>query len=391
MIYQKGVINMVYKRQEQIFLNPLKRLKATNLFCCAGINEFYLDDIGVDVVLANEISNTRAQLRNDIYKKKFKNFPDRKSCKTVIGDITNEKTEQKLIELANKERIDILLASPKCQSFCGLNLYKQTDDKERFLFRNVLYHLKCCSHYKYVAIENAAEFKDAELAGCKEKVGQLVTRELQKLGFNDVKIAIQNAADFGTPMNRRRTIIIGSKCGSVDLPKPTIQKHITLKQAIYDLPSIEAGEVSGIKYHNGLYLPKEQAEMFKFVPSGTRVEKPFNQNGQPSKAVFEGAFHRSNWDEPMHSVLTGSSVIGGLFTVHPGRKVLNKSGQEEYTDRRVFSILEILRCFGLPDDMPFPAWAQEREHLLRVVLGEAWAPLHCQAVVAQFVYNEMRK
>lgn len=46
----------------QIKFDAPRRMKATVLFSCAGICEYYLQDIGVDVVLANELEADRAKL-----------------------------------------------------------------------------------------------------------------------------------------------------------------------------------------------------------------------------------------------------------------------------------------------------------------------------------------
>ena len=57
------------------------------MFCCGGMNEFYLSDIGVDVVAAVEISKFRAMFHSKLYPK----------CQVVVGDITRQKVEDKLV------------------------------------------------------------------------------------------------------------------------------------------------------------------------------------------------------------------------------------------------------------------------------------------------------
>ena len=48
---------------QQIQIDTPRRMKATNLFACAGINQYYLSNIGVDVVLANELEPDSSRKR----------------------------------------------------------------------------------------------------------------------------------------------------------------------------------------------------------------------------------------------------------------------------------------------------------------------------------------
>lgn len=92
-------------RKSHVQINKLtidtpRRMKATVLFSCAGICEYYLPDIGVDVVLANELKPNRAKLHHALYP----------NCTMVIGDITKNSTQDKLAEIANREKPEILMA-----------------------------------------------------------------------------------------------------------------------------------------------------------------------------------------------------------------------------------------------------------------------------------------
>ncbi|MEE1030300.1 MAG: hypothetical protein UIC65_04735, partial [Alphaproteobacteria bacterium] len=68
--------------------------------------------------------------------------------------------------------------------------------------------------------------------------------------------------------------------------------------------------------------------------------------------------------------------------------VLDRAGNEQFTDSRTFTIHEIFRAIGLPDDINIPYWARQKTKLLRTVLGECWVSAHCAAVVAEFVKAE---
>ena len=56
-----------------------KRIKALSLFSNVGIAETYLNEIGIDVVIANEINETRAKFYSHLY-------PE---VNMIVGDITD--------------------------------------------------------------------------------------------------------------------------------------------------------------------------------------------------------------------------------------------------------------------------------------------------------------
>ena len=80
---------------------------------------------------------------------------------------------------------------------------------------------------------------------------ETLVRELGELGY-DTKSQILNAADYGAPQIRYRTVVLGWKRGlpPLDFPPPTngnkrgLRPYLTLMEAISDLPPIGAGESS---------------------------------------------------------------------------------------------------------------------------------------------------
>ena len=62
-------------------------LNAVSLFSSIGIAEYYLKDIGINVVLANEIDSKRAKAHLDIYP----------STEIISGDITDKDIRKDII------------------------------------------------------------------------------------------------------------------------------------------------------------------------------------------------------------------------------------------------------------------------------------------------------
>ena len=102
----------------------MDKLKATSLFSNVGIAEAYLKDIGVDVVLANEIDVDRARFYSDIY-------PD---THMLCGDITNDDLRNDIVRISKKNRVDLIMATPPCQGMSEAGLRKEFDERNQLIF-----------------------------------------------------------------------------------------------------------------------------------------------------------------------------------------------------------------------------------------------------------------
>lgn len=123
-----------------------KRLKGISLFASAGIGETYFKDIGIDIVVANELLEKRANLYRAI----------NPETKVVCGDITDENIFRQIIDSC-PEKVDFLLASPPCQgmSVAGKNRCQKTmeSDKRNYLITYVVKAIKLTTP-DYILIEN---------------------------------------------------------------------------------------------------------------------------------------------------------------------------------------------------------------------------------------------
>lgn len=68
-----------------------------------------------------------------------------------------------------------------------------------------------------------------------------IIQTIEKLGYY-VNVDVLNAADFGVPQSRERAIFICSKQMPISLPKPTVSKRTTVRDAIEDLAYLNSGE-----------------------------------------------------------------------------------------------------------------------------------------------------
>lgn len=268
---------------------------------------------------------------------------------------------------------------------------------ELFLFEDVFRHLDRCPYYKYVEFENAEEFKERKLDKLGDTpVGQHIINEFEKRGFKFHDIGIQNAKNFNTAMNRDRTIIVASRVKPMYLPKHLNDNPLTLENVIDDLPTLESGQRGPHWADVTEYVSPAQAAQIRVTPTGERVDKPLTLSGKVSDAIHKGAFRRARWDKVMHSALTNNGELSAYHMIHPGRlivdsdgqPILDKDGNEQYTDCRTFTPHELFRALRLPDDINIPILARQDMSLIRECIGECWAPLHAQAVIYEFVKAE---
>ena len=123
-----------------------KRLKGVSLFASAGIGETYFKNIGIDIVVANELIERRANLYKAI----------NPETDVICGDITDKNIFNKIIDSC-PEKVDFLLASPPCQgmSVAGKNRCQKAmeSDKRNYLITYVVKVIKL-TNPDYVLIEN---------------------------------------------------------------------------------------------------------------------------------------------------------------------------------------------------------------------------------------------
>ena len=336
-------------------------LNAMSLFSGGGIGETYLNEIGIHTIIANEFVKERA----NIYKYRF---PE---TNMIVGDIKEKK--QELISLGKKENPKLLIATPPCQGMSILGKKDYDGDQRNYLIFDV-FDIIDALDFDYIFIENVPQF--LKMYYPNNKSGKILLTDLLQEKYCEkynIVYGVYNAADYGVPQRRKRAIIRIFKKGlSWNEPQKN-EKHITLREAIGHLPSIEAGEKSGIKWHNGPSISADKAEMLRHTPSGcsafqNEIYFPKKKDGTRITG-FNNTYTRLDWDSVCSTRTMTSGSISGSNNGHPGRCLVN--GDEEtrrYSDARTLSLLELFIVSSLPEDMDFPEKTSER--LIRDIVGE---------------------
>ena len=106
-------------------------MNGVSLFSSAGIGELFLDQVGINIILSNELIERRCQLHEIIYPKK----------KILCGDIKNPKIFEEINSTIKKNNVKFMIATPPCQGFSlvGKNktINQMQSDSRNYLFLDI--------------------------------------------------------------------------------------------------------------------------------------------------------------------------------------------------------------------------------------------------------------
>lgn len=216
----------------------------------------------------------------------------------------------------------IVFGGPPCQGFSTSNQRTRTrSNSNNWMFQEIFRFTECLRP-NWVVLEN--------VRGLKNTAGGFFMEEIVS-GFKhlnySVKIWDLAASDYGVPQRRHRLFFVCRKAGEApDAPKKSNKKHITVHEAIADLPELRPGashtnlpyrdvNVSsyarsmrgGAKFCDGHLVTKNNdlvLKRYKYVlPGGNWRSIPEKlmrnyaiSNGRDNKHT--GLYHRLAPDEP---------------------------------------------------------------------------------------------
>ena len=359
------------------------RLNGLSLFSNVGIAEAYLKDVGIDVVLANEIDEKRAKFYQEVYS----------DAHMICGDITDQIIRDEIIKEAIQKNVEFIIATPPCQGMSEAGLRLEFDPRNKLIFYAVDVIKKVKP--KFVLLENVPKqlTTKIEYNGEVILIPEYIKRELgADYSFN--KETLVMAKDYGVPQLRERNIFLLVKKGLGYIWEfPQKQQEITLEDAIGELPSLdpllregidetikrfpdyEKKKEVGLQVSKWHYPPKhswKQVEWMMHTPTGKSAiyndrYYPQKEDGTPVKAHHNN-YRRLKWDMPCRTVTQNNGVISSLACVHPGRKYISDNGEMLYSDPRVLTIYELMIVMSLPLDWNIPDWAEDT--FIRRVFGE---------------------
>ena len=346
-------------------------MKAISLFSSAGIGELLLPKDKINFVLSNELLVKRANCYHFWYP----------NTKMLNGDITNPEIKDEIIATANKTKAKLLIATPPCQGLSTLGKNKVQDDyindRRNFLILEVIDIIDACD-FDYILIENVPKFIEMYFPF---DDGYYQLEQILKIKYSEkyeIEVRVLNAKDYGIAQSRPRAITKLYKKG-LKWGWPKEQPEITLQQAIGHLPSLEAGEDSGIKWHKAKPELDRLVLAMKHTPQGKSaisnpVYYPKKADGTRIKG-FHNTFKRMVWDQPCPARTTYSGSLSSHNNVHPGHLLPDGT----YSDARVLTLLETFIVSSIPEDINFPSDATD--NFIRTIIGEAIPPRLLQVII----------
>lgn len=334
-------------------------MNGVSLFANVGIAETYIKNHNIEIVVANELLENRANFYKEIYK----------DSKMFQGDITNKEIFKQVLNEAKKQNSKFLIATPPCQGMSVAGKMKEDDPRNSL----IIYVIKFIKELKpqNIIIENVQGVLKTEILvnNKRIKIVDYIDKELKPLGYF-INPTVVDTADYGTPQTRKRAIFLISKIAKWELPSK--EKKITVKEAIEHLPTLESEEKSNILYHYAKKHNSRHINFLKYTPTGktalnNKIHYPKKDDGTKIKG-YSTTYKRIEWTKPAPTITMANGSISSQNNVHPGR--LKEDGT--YSDARVLTLKEIFILTGLPEDWHPPKWASE--NLIRQVIGEGIPP-----------------
>lgn len=281
------------------------------------------------------------------------NHPDTNLLVTDVTSISNPAIR----ELQRDVTPTLVFAGPPCQGFSYSNpRHRSRANDKNWLFKHFLRFINVIGP-RWVVIENVPGIRDT----AKGFFLSSILKGLQQQRYR-VCHGLLDAADYGVPQHRRRYFIVGHRQGvRFSLPQPTVRNHVTVDDAIGDLPPLQNGNTTckklygasqPSKYAKGLrgdaavcynnLVTKNNATVVKryhHIPQGgnwTDVPKELMSTYQNLSRCHTGIYHRLRANAP-------AIVIGNFrknMLVHP-------------TEQRGLSVREAARLQSFPDDYRF--------------------------------------
>lgn len=357
-------------------------LRCLSLFANVGIAEAMFSDIGVKVLIANEIIEDRAKFYSEVY-------PE---TNMICGDITDDMVRTNIVEEAISNKINFIIATPPCQ---GMSVAGNRDDKDP---RNqlIFYAIDVIKRVNpdFIMLENVPRQLTTKIRVGNEiiKIPDYIKRELEgTYTFNNETLA--KAKDFSIPQLRERNIfLLVKKEKGIIWEFPKKQREVCLEEAIGNLPSLDPQLREGLaltrekfpdfdkkreeglrisKWHHPPIHPWRHVEWMMHTPTGksaiyNEFYYPKNKDGSEIKA-HHNHYRRMRWDMPARTITMFNNYISTLATVHPGRPY-EVNGEILYSDPRALSVYELLIVMSIPLDWPIPNWVEDS--FLRQVIGE---------------------
>jgi DNA (cytosine-5)-methyltransferase 1 len=226
--------------------------------------------------------------------------------------------------------IDIVAGGPPCQGYSTVGRRDEADPRNGLWlpFRDLVHQIRPA----YVVMENV----EGMLVMEDGRIRDAVIRSFAEIGYR-MKCKLLRAADYGVPQLRKRAVFLGWLDGLrvPQFPPKSNGGHVSVGDAIFDLPTLEAGEsatdytsppltdyqrdrrknVQHLSNHEAANHSPDLVEVIRHIPDGGN-RKSIPDHLQP-KSGFHNSYSRlASW-KPAVAVTSNMRKPSSARAVHP--------------------------------------------------------------------------
>lgn len=370
-----------YYLKDVIDASAQKKFSVISTFAGGGGSSTGYRLAGGDVLLINEFVEAAIETYSA-------NFPDTK----VLVDDIKKYSSQDFLDMAGikKGELDILDGSPPCSAFSVAGKREKGWDKEKVYSDGKIQVAIEDLFYEFIRIAEgiqpkvivAENVKGITFGEATKKLNAFIN-EFENIGYN-VTYKVLNAADYGVPQARERTIFICVRndiCDKIGLswlninsifPAPTVNKHVSLSQAISDIENDEQEVQMLLDFVQSSYQ-KKFIEPIPFNPE--KATKPSDKqfrDWNPKASCFN--MIRPSPDLPCPTLTQQGQKRGMSGVFHPAAN-------------RKLTVKECKRIMAFPEDFILTGdFDQQVERL-----GRAVAPLMYKATATSIYENILKE
>lgn len=374
MTYEKYYVDDVKRASAQ------KKFTAISCFAGGGGSSTGYRLAGGDILLINEFVEAAVETYTA-------NFPDTK----VLVDDIKKYTAEDFLSMAGitKGELDILDGSPPCSAFSvagkrekGWGKEKNySDGKKQVAIEDLFYEFIRIAEGIQPKVIVAENVKGITFGEARSKLNAFINA-FEDIGY-DVTYEVLNGANYGVPQARERTIFIcvrrdvAEKVGMSFLnlhnvfPKPTIEKHISMREALADIENDEEEVQMLLDFVEGSYQKKFIEPLPFNPPKHTKPSNPEFREWNPKASCFNMIRPCPDMPSPTLTQQGQKRGMSGVFHPEANRKL---------------TIKECKRLMGFPEDFVLKGDFDSQVERL----GRAVAPLMYKAV-ANSIYDNILK
>lgn len=344
-----------------------------SLFSSGGIADVGLKQAGFKCVASAELLSRRIEVQ------RLNGIAHENAL--VCGDLNlpgvfeRVLSETKSFMTSTKGPLTLLLATPPCQGMSVANHKKNDELKRNSLVVRSIEAIELLKPLVFI-FENVPSFMKTLCTGL-DDVDRPIGDEVERvLGASyEYYSKVVKLHEHGSPSSRTRSITVGvrndiSWVTPLDLfpnrsPAPSLRELIGQLQPLHEMGEVAQDDpLHAFRSYDPRMRPwiqglKEGESAFDNTNPALRPHRILNGTFVPNVNKNGDKYKRVHWDKIAPCVHTRNDILASQNTVHP-------------SDDRVFSVRELMRMMGLPDDF---VWFRDQHKLTEMSSAQQYSIL----------------